>query len=120
MKMKACFCVLLSLFLVISARAQDDSDQLPIDGNGKKYSRARLYGKVISAKTKKSVDAASVQVFVKAKSSMYQVKDSLIAGMLSKSNGDFSFDNLPLPDSFTVKVSGIGMGEVVRQLAFSG
>ena len=45
--MKACFCVLLSLFLVISARAQDDSDQLPIDGNGKKYSPARLYGKVI-------------------------------------------------------------------------
>src|SRR5688572_16932506 len=120
MRMKSFLCVLISLSLVISTSAQEDSDQLPYNGNRQKYSQARLYGKVIAAKTRKSVDAASVQVFVKAKDSMNQVKDSLIAGMLTKPNGDFSFENLPLPDSFTVKISGIGMGEVVRQLAFSG
>jgi hypothetical protein len=105
---------------VVTAWAQDDPDQLPFDDNGQQYSPARLFGKVIAGKSKKGVEAASIQVFVQSKDSMNQAKDSLIAGTLTRPNGDFSFYNLPLPDSFLVKITGIGLGEVARNMTFRG
>src|SRR6478735_2080475 len=120
MKMKAFLNVLLMLLFVFVARAQDDPDQLPFDDNGQQYSPARLYGKVIAGKSKKGVEAASIQVFVRAKDSLGQLKDSLVAGTLTRPNGDFSFYNLPLPDSFSVKITAIGLADVARQMAFAG
>src|SRR4051812_20222399 len=120
MMMKACFSFLLLLLFVIVARAQDETDRLPFDDNAQQYSPARLYGRVIAGKSKKGVEAASIQVFVRGRDSSGRVKDSLIAGTLTRPNGDFSFYNLPLPDSFTVKITGIGLGEVVKQVAFFG
>jgi outer membrane receptor protein involved in Fe transport len=69
----------------------------------------RIYGKVIDSKTNKGVEAASVQVFIRTNDSLEKVKkDSLIGGMLSKPNGDFNFDNLPLIDTFKFIISAVG------------
>jgi outer membrane receptor protein involved in Fe transport len=118
--MKGIFTTICLLLIVVIASAQDDPDQLPFEDNGQQYSPARLFGKVIAGKSKKGVEAASIQVFVQSKDSINKVKDSLIAGTLTRPNGDFSFYNLPLPDSFTVKITGIGLGEVVRNMTFHG
>ncbi|MBE7169127.1 MAG: TonB-dependent receptor [Williamsia sp.] len=61
----------------------------------------RLYGKLVDSRTQKGVDAASVQVYALR-------KDSLITGMLTKANGDFSFRNLPAADSVRLVISAIG------------
>jgi len=62
----------------------------------------RIIGKVTDA-SGKSIEAASVQLFITGGR-----KDSLIAGMLTRANGDFSFENLPAADSFKVVITGIG------------
>ena len=108
--MKGILITVCSVLFAITALAQDDPDQLPFDLKSQQYSPARLFGKVLAGKSRKGVEAASIQVFVKSQDSLGQVKDSLVAGTLTRPNGDFSFYNLPLPDSFTVKITGIGLG----------
>ncbi len=60
----------------------------------------RVYGKVIDSKTKKPVDYASVSVLAAG-------RDSLIAGVLTEANGDFSFENIT-PGSYRIKITFIG------------
>jgi hypothetical protein len=61
---------------------------------------ARLYGKVLDSKTKQPVEFAAVAL-------LWFDKDSAIAGMLAKSNGDFSLDNLPF-GGYRLRISFIG------------
>lgn len=67
----------------------------------------RVYGKVVDSKTNKGLEAASVQVFLAAENRSIS-KDSLVGGMLSRPNGDFNFDNLPLIDTFRFIISAVG------------
>jgi iron complex outermembrane receptor protein len=74
-------------------------------GSGQGTGQARpsighVFGKIIDAKTKKPVEFASVALF-KARN------DSLITGMLTETNGEFSLDNLPF-GKFKLKVSFLG------------
>jgi outer membrane receptor protein involved in Fe transport len=61
---------------------------------------ARLYGKVLDAKTKEPVEFASVAL-------LWFDKDSAIAGMLAKPNGEFSLENLPF-GGYRLRISFIG------------
>ena len=70
-----------------------------------------LFGKVVESKASKGVEAASVQVFAVLRDTAGQKYDSLIAGMLTKPNGDFNFIDLSLPDTFSVKVTAQGFAE---------
>ncbi len=93
---------LLGILFSVSAVAQiereppvtEEENVIGLKGN-------RLYGKLKDSKTGRGVEAASVQVFLLG-------KDSLIGGMLTKANGDFSFRNLPAKDSIRLVVSAIG------------
>ena len=71
----------------------------------------RLYGTIINSETKKPMEFASVALY-------YLGKDSAIAGVLSKSNGDFSLDNLPF-GKFTLKVTMIGFTKSQQEIALS-
>ena len=70
-----------------------------------------LFGKVTESKSNKGVEAASVQVFALMRNSEGEKYDSLIAGMLSKPNGDFNFTDLTLPDSFDIRITAQGFAE---------
>ncbi len=61
---------------------------------------ARLYGKVLDAKTKKPVEFAAVAL-------LWFDKDSVIAGGLAKQNGDFSLENLSF-GGYRLRISFIG------------
>ncbi|MES2287739.1 MAG: outer membrane beta-barrel family protein [Bacteroidota bacterium] len=68
-------------------------------GNAAKtLSTGHVYGKVLDPKTKESIPFASVIVLK---------NDSLIAGNLTRSNGEFNIENLPL-GKFNLKVKSIG------------
>ncbi|MFL5752495.1 MAG: outer membrane beta-barrel protein, partial [Bacteroidia bacterium] len=69
----------------------------------------RLYGKIQDAKTKEPVEFASVALFVFD-------KDSVLAGVLAKSNGDFSLDNLPAMGAFRLKISFIGYKPIEQKI----
>ncbi len=74
--------------------------QMPNKGtNMKSLSVGRIYGKIIDVKTKQAVEFASVALF--------NQKDSAISGTLTKQNGDFSLENLPM-GMFVLRVHFIG------------
>jgi len=61
---------------------------------------ARLYGKVLDAKTKEPVEFAAVAL-------LWFDKDSAIAGELARSNGDFALENLPF-GGYRLRISFLG------------
>ncbi len=78
-------------------------------GGGQNMNMGRFYGKVVDAKNNKPVDAASVQL-VQSKFDTVSKKrvDQVISGQLTKANGDFSLENLPIMAQFKLKISAIG------------
>ncbi|MGZ8524200.1 MAG: outer membrane beta-barrel protein [Chitinophagaceae bacterium] len=100
--------LLLNLFF-IATHAQIDREQQPApDIPGFQVKSSRLYGKLIDEKTGKPIEAASVQLFLAD-------KDSIVTGMLSKPNGDFSFSDIPAGQKLKVVISAIGY-EPVEQI----
>ncbi|MBC7851317.1 MAG: TonB-dependent receptor, partial [Chitinophagaceae bacterium] len=109
--------ILFGLFLLfaIDLMGQD----FPITAQLPKPS-SRLYGKVLDASTKKGIEAASIQFFLYYTDTTSQtVKDTLVGGMLSRANGDFSVENLPAADSIRLEISAIGFQEYKQTLAIN-
>ncbi|HLG38994.1 MAG TPA: outer membrane beta-barrel family protein [Chitinophagaceae bacterium] len=100
------FLLILSFsFLSIHTFAQVDREPEPTgDMPRLQVNPGRLYGKLIDKRTGKGLEAVSVQIYSGDSTS----KDSLITGMLSKTNGDFSFTNLPSGKSYRLVITGIG------------
>ena len=100
--MKFFLILLVTVFLFSAIHAQIDRDPQPAaDPPGLRISTSRLFGKLVDNKTGKAIEAASVQ--------LYQVKkDSLVGGMLTKSNGDFSFEDVEAGDSLKIVITAIG------------
>jgi outer membrane receptor protein involved in Fe transport len=102
-----CLMVFLAFFIPALAWAQPPAGASPRPERGGAPTQGKLYGKIVDAKTKKGVDAASVQLFIPA-GTQNNLRDSLVRGMLSKSNGDFSFESLPVGTPFKLMISAIG------------
>ena len=101
----------IATFFVFTAWAQIDREPLPENSAGiiSVRSHGRVYGKIIDLQTKKPIELASVQlIYSKNDSATRQKKDSVIAAMLSKPNGDFNFDNVPPVDSLHILISAVG------------
>ncbi|HEY1038480.1 MAG TPA: outer membrane beta-barrel family protein [Bacteroidia bacterium] len=88
----------------------DMNAQFPSGGaaGGKMPSIGRLYGKLVDAKTKEPVEFASVALFLFG-------KDSAIAGVLTKQNGDFSLDNLPV-GGFKLRIQFLGYKTIEQKI----
>lgn len=108
------------LFFIVKGFAQVDKEPIPeveeervdIDAGNS------IYGKVVKESNGRPVNTASVQLFMRVKSNG-EYKDSLIRAMLTKANGDFSFDHLPAADSLHLQVSAIGHIVADRYFPFS-
>jgi len=87
-------------------------------GNGPQIS-GRLYGKIIETSSGKPVEYASVQLLQnKMDTVTKQRKETVIGGMLTKSNGDFSVENVPVFGPLKLKVTGIGLKEYTQNVSF--
>ena len=79
-----------------------------------------FYGKLVDSKTNKGIDAASVQLFMtKFDSATKARKDTLVGGMLTKANGNFSIENLPVFGRYTLKLSAIGYASIDQSVSFT-
>jgi outer membrane receptor for ferrienterochelin and colicin len=80
-----------------------------------------IYGRVVDAKTNKSIDGASLQLtgnrFDSATKKM--VPRTLRAG-ITLNNGDFDFDELPVMGNLTLKISAIGYKAATHVVSFGG
>ena len=88
--MRNCFALAIFLLLGTTGFSQDP-DELPFETGRMTWTPARLFGKVVDSKNNKGIEAASVQVFSILRDPANNPIDSLLAGMLTKPNGDFSF-----------------------------
>ncbi|MGZ8550558.1 MAG: outer membrane beta-barrel protein, partial [Chitinophagaceae bacterium] len=87
-------------------------------GAGQQLS-GRLYGKIIETISGKAVEYASVQLLqTKLDTVTKERKESIIGGMLTKTNGDFSIENVPVFGPLKLKVTGIGFKEYTQNVSF--
>lgn len=105
--MKLRFCTAAIFLFGSPAVAQIEREEPQVSNAPQiQLSEQRIAGKITDQKTGKGIEAVSAQLY--SYGLRQAGKDSLIRGMFTKSNGDFSFENLPAADSFRVEISGIG------------
>jgi len=79
----------------------------------------RLYGKIVETSTGKPVEYASVQLLqTRMDTVTKQRKETVIGGMLTQANGDFSIENVPVFGPLKFKVTGIGFKEYTQTVSF--
>jgi outer membrane receptor protein involved in Fe transport len=71
---------------------------------GIRVNSSRVFGKVLDKNSGRNIEAASAQLYRK----LPDGRDSLISGMLSRANGDFSFTDLPADSSLKIVITAIG------------
>ena len=79
----------------------------------------RMYGKIIDSIYEKPIEAASVQLIQnKMDSATKKRKDVIISGMLTKPNGEFSLENIPMFGMFKLKITAIGFKTIEKTVGF--
>jgi len=88
-------------------------------GGTQNMNMGRFYGKVVDSKSNKPVDAASVQL-VQSKFDTIEKKrvDKVISGQLTRGNGDFNLENLPVMAQFKLRISAIGYAPFEQSIKF--
>ena len=104
--------LLFSFFLIInSLNAQVEKEPLPTQEPAELQIKSTnsILGRVVDLQNNKGINAASVQLFaVEGDSTSATSNDSLIAVMLTKSNGDFLISNIPSLATFRIEISAVG------------
>src|SRR5436190_13223164 len=98
------FCILL--FFVTNLSAQVNPEQQSEAENGAQTSassKKMLFGKLVDINSGKPIEAASVQLFP----GPGEKADSLLDGMLTKPNGEFSFQNAVPAKSYKLVISAL-------------
>jgi outer membrane receptor protein involved in Fe transport len=79
-----------------------------------------FYGKIVDTKNNKALDGTSVQLYMSVFNMATRArKDSIIRGTITPSNGNFSFENLPILANFRLELSAIGYKPVEIKLSFN-
>ena len=107
------------VFISVSVMAQ-----VPVGGNRggqgmQNMNMGRFYGKIVDSISGKAVDAASVQLIQNRFDTVTKKrKDYVIGGQLTKANGDFNIEGLPVMGNFRIKISAIGYKMIERPVKF--
>lgn len=90
-------------------------------GSGKAMqapSIGRVYGKLVDSLGKPIADASIVMLHGKLDTVTKKMKDVLLKGTATKSNGEFSFEELPIFGPLKVKISATGYQPLEQTVAF--
>lgn len=116
--------ILLFAFIFITSylSAQIDKEPIPSpDADLIELNPANVVsGKVVDIQNNKGLESASVQLYaILSDSVSQQTKDSLIAAMLSKPNGDFYFSKIPSYQNLRLEISAVGYSPYNVQFPFA-
>lgn len=79
----------------------------------------RFYGKVVDSKSGKPIEYASVQlVQTRMDTVTKKRKEVVVAGMLTKANGDFSLENVAVFGPSKLKITVVGFKEYEQSVSF--
>ncbi len=114
--MRLILTVMLSL-MMMPLLAQPPQGGRP--GGGQNMNIGRFYGKVVDVNSNKPIDAASIQlVQSKLDTATKKRVDVVVAGQLTKANGNFSLENLPVMGQFKLRITAIGFVEYDQPVKF--
>ncbi len=117
--MRKVFIVLASFLVSYVSIAQPPTGENRPAGGGRSQLTGTMFGKLIEAKSMKPIEYASVQLLQsKFDSVSQQKKDVVIAGMLSKANGEFVLENVPAMGQFKFQVSVVGYKPYEQTVSF--
>lgn len=79
----------------------------------------RFYGKVVEAKSGKPIEYASVQLIQnRMDSATKKRKEVVVAGMLTRNNGEFSLENVPAMGSSKLRITVVGYKSFEQTISF--
>jgi outer membrane receptor protein involved in Fe transport len=104
--MRKILSVAIGLMFTIGAMAQIPAGNRA--GGGPQMTGA-FYGKIVDSITGKPIEAASVQLVQNRFDTVTKKrKDVIVSGMLTKNNGDFNLENIPVMGQYVLQVTAIG------------
>ncbi len=114
---KSIFSLSLVLLSVITfAQPTTGSGNRP---GGGQMPTGRFYGKVVEAKSGKAIEYASIQLIqTKMDTVTKKRKETVVSGMLTKANGQFSLENVPAFGPSKLKVTVVGYKSFEQTVSF--
>ena len=109
---------LITLFLVnYTLFAQP---QMGMGGNGgRQMPNGTMYGKIVDATLSKPVEYASVQLLQsKFDTVSRKRKEVVVAGQITKANGEFLLENVPVMGQYKLRVTVVGFKPFEKPVAF--
>ena len=92
--------------------------QMPGGGNRGAQLNGAFYGKIIDSITGKPIEAASVQLVQNKYDTVTKKrKEVVIGGMLTKNNGQFNLESVPVMGQYKLKISAIGFKSVEKNVS---
>ena len=91
----------------------------PGSAGGQNLNVGHFYGKLVDAKTNKGIEAVTVLlVGNKFDTATKKMKEVVLGTLITKANGDFSFENLSIFGNYKLKISAIGFKAQEKPLSF--
>ncbi|HSC38501.1 MAG TPA: TonB-dependent receptor plug domain-containing protein, partial [Chitinophagaceae bacterium] len=88
-------------------------------GGGAMANIGHFYGKAVDSKTNKGIDGASIElVGTKFDTATKTRKEVAVKAMLTKSNGDFSLENLSIFGGYRLKITAVGYKPIEQKINF--
>lgn len=116
--MRKLFTIAIFNLLVITAFAQMPGGMRG-GGNSQSMNIGHFYGKLVDSKTNKGLESVTVQlVGNRFDTATKKMKEAILSTLITKANGDFSFDNLPIFGNFKLKISALGYKSLEKPISF--
>ena len=121
--LKNSFLALLVSLLPLALLAQIPTGIRPGGGPGMNPAQmniGRFYGKVVDEATGEPLAYASVQLIgMQFDTVSRKMKETVIAGQLTRENGEFSLEKLPVRGEFTLKINYLTYASFEKKVSFS-
>ena len=89
------------------------------NGAGRQQINGSFFGKLIEARSLKPIEYASVQLIQnRMDTATKKRKDVVVGGMLTKTNGEFLIENVPVFGQYKLKVSVVGFKHYEQTVSF--
>ncbi len=117
--MRNIFTIITLSFLSLTVTAQMPGGMRPGGAASQNMNMGHFYGKLVDSKTNKAIESVTVQLTGnKFDTVTKKMKEVILNTMITKSNGNFSFDNLPVFGNFKLKISALGYKAQVKTISF--
>jgi outer membrane receptor protein involved in Fe transport len=103
------FFTLITLNLVFLTAFSQMPGGRPGGGSAQNMNIGHFYGKVVDSKTNKGIEAVTVQLLGnRFDTTTKKMKEVVLSTLITKPNGDFSFENLAVMGNFKLKMGSLG------------